>query len=43
MAKTLIQSAKYKVTAEVLVIVSMLGIGSSVFYAPKEKKIHADN
>ena len=32
MAKMLLQSAKYKVTAEVLVITSMLGIGSSIFY-----------
>jgi len=42
LSKTVIVSEKYKCTSEVLSIVSMLSIGSSVFYRPKEKKVHAD-
>mmetsp|Transcript_2611 Transcript_2611/g.4750 ORF Transcript_2611/g.4750 Transcript_2611/m.4750 type:complete len:1079 (+) Transcript_2611:108-3344(+) len=43
MAKTLIISEKYKCTNEILTVVSMLSIGSSVFYRPKDKAVHADN
>ena len=43
MAKTLIISEKYKCTNEILSVVSMLSIGSSVFYRPKDKAVHADN
>ena len=42
LSKTVIVSEKYKCTSEVLSTVSMLSIGSSVFYRPKEKKVHAD-
>jgi pre-mRNA-splicing factor ATP-dependent RNA helicase DHX16 len=37
------QITQFKCTTEVLTIVSMLSIGASVFYRPKEKAVHADN
>lgn len=43
MSKCVLESEKYKCTTEVITIVSMLSIGSSVFYRPKEKAVHADN
>lgn len=43
MSKALIVSETYKCAAEVLTVVSMLSIGSSVFYRPKDKIVHADN
>jgi pre-mRNA-splicing factor ATP-dependent RNA helicase DHX16 len=43
MSKALIASETYKCTEEVLTIVAMLSIGSSVFYRPKDKAVHADN
>jgi len=43
MSKCLIASEKYSCTAEILVIVSMLSIGNSVFYRPKDRAVHADN
>ena len=43
MSKAVIESEKYGCTEEVLTIVSMLSIGSSVFYRPKDKAVHADN
>lgn len=43
MSKCILESEKYKCTAEIITIVSMLSIGSSVFYRPKEKAVHADN
>ena len=42
LSKTVIVSEKYNCVSEVLSTVSMLSIGSSVFYRPKEKKVHAD-
>lgn len=43
MSKAVISSEKYGCTEEVLTIVAMLSIGSSVFYRPKDKAVHADN
>mmetsp|Transcript_26254 Transcript_26254/g.38918 ORF Transcript_26254/g.38918 Transcript_26254/m.38918 type:complete len:1058 (+) Transcript_26254:41-3214(+) len=43
MSKCLIVSEKYMCSSEVLTILSMLSIGSSVFYRPKDKAVHADN
>ena len=43
MSKAVIASEQYGCTKEVLTIVSMLSIGSSIFYRPKEKAVHADN
>jgi pre-mRNA-splicing factor ATP-dependent RNA helicase DHX16 len=42
LSKTVIVSEKFNCVSEVLSTVSMLSIGSSVFYRPKEKKVHAD-
>jgi len=42
LSKSVIASEKYKCVKEVLSTVSMLSIGSSVFYRPKEKAVHAD-
>jgi len=42
LSKSLITAEKYKCVKEVLSTVSMLSIGSSVFYRPKEKAMHAD-
>lgn len=42
LSKTVIVSEKYKCVSEVLSCVSMLSIGTSVFYRPKDKKVHAD-
>jgi pre-mRNA-splicing factor ATP-dependent RNA helicase DHX16 len=43
MSKAILESEKHNCVSEVLTIVSMLSIGSSVFYRPKEKAVHADN
>ena len=42
LSKAVIASEKYKCTSEVLSSVSMLSLGASVFYRPKEKAVHAD-
>lgn len=42
LSKSVIASEKYKCVKEVLSTVSMLSIGASVFYRPKEKAVHAD-
>ena len=43
MSKCILASEQYGCTNEILTIVAMLSIGSSVFYRPKEKAVHADN
>lgn len=43
MSKTLIYSENFGCSTEILTILSMLSIGSSVFYRPKDKAVHADN
>lgn len=43
MSKVLIASETYGCSEEILTVVSMLSIGSSVFYRPKDKAVHADN
>ena len=43
MSKAIIASEKFGCTEEILTIVAMLSIGSSVFYRPKDKAVHADN
>jgi pre-mRNA-splicing factor ATP-dependent RNA helicase DHX16 len=42
LSKTVIASEKYGCVSEVLSTVAMLSLGSSVFYRPKEKAVHAD-
>merc|ERR1739838_534701 len=43
LSKAILASEKYKCSEEVLTIVAMLSGNSSVFYAPKDKKVHAEN
>lgn len=43
MSKAVLASEKYLCAAEVLTVVAMLSVGSSVFYRPKDRAIHADN
>ncbi|CAI2181811.1 2391_t:CDS:1 [Funneliformis geosporum] len=42
LSKTIITSEKYHCSEEVISIISMLNVQSSVFYRPKDKKFHAD-
>jgi pre-mRNA-splicing factor ATP-dependent RNA helicase DHX16 len=42
MSKTIICSEDYGCTDEVLSIIAMLSESSSIFYRPKDKKLHAD-
>lgn len=42
LSKSVITSEKYECVSEVLSSVSMLSLGASVFYRPKEKAVHAD-
>ncbi|KAK0553492.1 hypothetical protein OC846_000881 [Tilletia horrida] len=42
LSKAIIASEEYKCTEEVLSIVSMLQESSSLFFRPKDKKLHAD-
>ncbi|KAF8630925.1 hypothetical protein AX17_005282 [Amanita inopinata Kibby_2008] len=42
LSKVIISSEKYSCTDEVLTIISMLSESGSLFYRPKDKKLHAD-
>jgi pre-mRNA-splicing factor ATP-dependent RNA helicase DHX16 len=39
----IVASEKYKYSDEIISIASMLSIGNSIFYRPKDKQVHADN
>merc|ERR1711871_1736187 len=41
-SKALTKSESYGCSEEIITIMSMLSVGSSVFYRPKDKAIHAD-
>eukprot|EP00039_Didymoeca_costata_P030367 m.29206 g.29206 ORF g.29206 m.29206 type:complete len:1054 (-) comp8076_c0_seq1:74-3235(-) len=43
LSKMLISSDKYGCVEEVVAITGMLSIGASLFYRPKDRKVHADN
>jgi pre-mRNA-splicing factor ATP-dependent RNA helicase DHX16 len=43
MSKVLIASEQYGCSSEILTIIAMLSVGSSVFYRPKDRAVHADN
>ncbi|KAK3018412.1 hypothetical protein RJ639_003433 [Escallonia herrerae] len=43
LSKMIVASEKYKCSDEVISIAAMLSIGSSIFYRPKDKQVHADN
>ncbi|KAK6942107.1 Helicase-associated domain [Dillenia turbinata] len=42
-SKIIVASDKYKCSDEVVSITSMLSIGNSIFYYPKDKQVHVDN
>ena len=42
LSKSVLASEKYKCTAEVLSMCSMLSVGTTIFYRPKDKEVHAD-
>ncbi|KAF9075987.1 pre-mRNA splicing factor [Rhodocollybia butyracea] len=42
LSKAIISSEQYKCTEEVLTIIAMLSESGSLFYRPKDKKLHAD-
>ncbi len=43
LAKMLIKSEQYKCIDQIMTICAMLSVGNSVFFRPKDKKMHADN
>eukprot|EP00249_Psilotum_nudum_P022504 c28541_g1_i3 orf=362-3079(+) len=43
LSKMIVASDKYKCSEEILTITSMLSVGNSIFYRPKDKQVHADN
>ncbi|WOL07745.1 pre-mRNA-splicing factor ATP-dependent RNA helicase DEAH1 isoform X2 [Canna indica] len=43
LSKTIVASEKYKCSEEAISIASMLSVGNSIFYRPKDKQVHADN
>ncbi|ESQ52145.1 hypothetical protein EUTSA_v10017881mg [Eutrema salsugineum] len=43
LSKMIVVSDKYKCSDEIISIAAMLSIGPSIFYRPKDKKVHADN
>ncbi|THU74176.1 hypothetical protein C4D60_Mb04t30590 [Musa balbisiana] len=43
LSKMIVASEKYKCSEEVISISSMLSVGNSIFYRPKDKQVHADN
>ncbi|KAL7192227.1 hypothetical protein ACSBR2_024134 [Camellia fascicularis] len=43
LSKVIVASEKYKCSDEIISIAAMLSVGSSIFYRPKDKQVHADN
>ncbi|RHN40415.1 putative RNA helicase [Medicago truncatula] len=43
LSKMIVASEKYKCSDEIISIASMLSVGNSIFYRPKDKQVHADN
>lgn len=43
LSKMIVASDKYECSDEIISIAAMLSIGSSIFYRPKDKQVHADN
>lgn len=42
-SKMIVASEKYKCSDDIITIAAMLSTGNSLFYRPKDKKVHADN
>ncbi|KAK2657228.1 hypothetical protein Ddye_010280 [Dipteronia dyeriana] len=43
LSKVIVASDKYVCSNEIITIVAMLSVGNSIFYCPKDKKVHANN
>ncbi|VVA92575.1 unnamed protein product [Arabis nemorensis] len=43
LSKMIVASEKYMCSDEIISIDAMLSVGSSIFYRPKDKQVHADN
>lgn len=43
LSKMIVASDRYKCSDEITSIAAMLSVGNSIFYCPKDKKVHADN
>ncbi|XVF68558.1 hypothetical protein PTKIN_Ptkin11bG0012400 [Pterospermum kingtungense] len=43
LSKMIVASDKYKCSDDVISIAAMFSVGNSIFYRPKDKKVHADN
>ena len=43
LSKTLLAADKYKCTDQIVTICAMLSVNNSIFYLPKDKKVHAEN
>ncbi|KAL6962428.1 Pre-mRNA-splicing factor ATP-dependent RNA helicase DEAH1, partial [Sarracenia purpurea var. burkii] len=43
LSKMIVASEKYQCSDEIISIAAMLSVGSSIFYRPKDKQVHADN
>lgn len=43
LSKMIVASDKYKCSDEIISVASMLSVGNSIFYRPKDKQVHADN
>ncbi|CAK8536889.1 unnamed protein product [Lathyrus sativus] len=43
LSKMIVASEKFKCSDEIITIAAMLSTGNSIFYRPKDKKVHADN
>ncbi len=43
LSKMLIKSQQYKCIDQIMTICAMLSVGNSVYFRPKDKKMHADN
>ncbi|GAB2227982.1 hypothetical protein Droror1_Dr00009811 [Drosera rotundifolia] len=42
LSKMIVASEKYNCSEEIITIASMLSVGNSIFYRPKDKQVHAD-
>ncbi|KAI9165491.1 hypothetical protein LWI28_015038 [Acer negundo] len=43
LSKVIVASDKYDCSNEIITIVAMLSVGKSIFYLPRDKKVHTDN
>ncbi|CAN0910231.1 Pre-mRNA-splicing factor ATP-dependent RNA helicase DEAH1 [Linum grandiflorum] len=43
LSKSIVASEQYHCSDQIISIAAMLSVGNSIFYRPKDKKVHADN